>query len=155
EGQAQLGLRLGIAPLAEREVAAMETRAEIVHDRHALYYALVPSSRSSYARAMSTAALLLVLGAALMHAGWHALAKRGKDPLAFLCCAGCVGSLLFLPGTLFMLSAGLPWDALPFVVGTVLIHAVYFFALGRAYRLGDLSIVYPMARGTGVALAAT
>jgi len=105
---------------------------------------------------VSTAALLLVLGAALMHAAWNALAKRGGDPLVFLFCAGCLGALLYLPGSLFVLwTRGFPLAALPFVLGTVLLHAIYFFALGRAYRLGDLSLVYPIARGTGVALAAT
>jgi len=38
------------------------------------------------------------------------------------------------------------------VLTTVLIHAVYFYALGRAYAAGDLSLVYPVARGLGVAL---
>jgi drug/metabolite transporter (DMT)-like permease len=40
----------------------------------------------------------------------------------------------------------------PFAVATVAIHAVYFWALGRAYAAGDLSLVYPVARGLGVAL---
>ena len=102
---------------------------------------------------MSTAALLLVLGAALMHAGWNALTKRGRDPLAFLFCAGCLGALFYLPGALSVLwTRGFPPAALPFVIATVLLHAIYFFALGQAYRLGDLSLVYPVARGTGVAL---
>jgi drug/metabolite transporter (DMT)-like permease len=102
---------------------------------------------------VSPSALLLVLCAALLHAGWNALTKRGGDPLAFLFCAGGLGAVLYLPGALFLLWArGLPFVALPFVVATVLLHAVYFFALGRAYRGGDLSVVYPIARGTGVAL---
>src|SRR5262249_16325780 len=126
------------------------------HDRHVLYYALVRPRRSPYARAMGIAAFSLVLGAGLLHAGWNALAKRGKDPVAFLFCAGCLAALLYLPASLAVLWApGLPWSALPFVIGTVLLHAVYFFALGRAYQSGDLSLVYPIARGTGVALAAT
>ena len=102
---------------------------------------------------MSTAALLLVLGAALMHAGWNALTKRGRDPLVFLFCAGCLGALVYLPGALYVLWVrGFPLAALPFVIATVLLHAIYFFALGQAYRVGDLSLVYPVARGTGVAL---
>jgi len=97
--------------------------------------------------------LLLALGAALMHAGWNALAKRGGDPLAFLFCAGSLGALFYLPGALYVLWArGFPPAALPFVIATVLLHAIYFFALGQAYRVGDLSLVYPVARGTGVAL---
>ncbi len=54
--------------------------------------------------------------------------------------------LLRLPG------GGVPSAAVPFVLATILIHAVYFFALGRAYRDGDFSRVYPIARGLGVAL---
>jgi len=40
----------------------------------------------------------------------------------------------------------------PFVVATVIVHSMYFFALGKAYQTGDFSVVYPMARGMGVAL---
>jgi drug/metabolite transporter (DMT)-like permease len=102
---------------------------------------------------VSTAALLLVLGAAVIHAGWNALAKRGGDPLAFLWCFGVVGTVLYLPGALYvLLDGGFPAAAVPYVIATVLLHSIYFFALGRAYRLGDLSVVYPVARGTGVAL---
>jgi drug/metabolite transporter (DMT)-like permease len=102
---------------------------------------------------VSPATLLLVLGAALLHAGWNALAKRGGDPLVFLWCAGVLGTLLYLPLTgAVLLWQGVRAAALPFVAATVLLHAVYFFALGRAYRAGDLSLVYPVARGLGVAV---
>ena len=101
---------------------------------------------------MTTAALLLVLGAAVIHAAWNALAKRAGDPIAFLWSIGLVGSLLYTPGALYVLRDGFGRAALPFVIATVLLHAIYFFALGRAYHLGDLSLVYPVARGTGVAL---
>jgi len=102
---------------------------------------------------VSTAALLLVLSAALVHAGWNALTKRAGDPLAFLFCASALGGVVYLPGAVYVLwTRGFPLSALPFVIATVLLHAIYFFALGRAYGLGDLSLVYPVARGTGVAL---
>jgi uncharacterized membrane protein len=42
--------------------------------------------------------------------------------------------------------------ALPFIVATTLVHVVYFFTLGRAYASGAYSLVYPVARGLGVAL---
>ncbi len=38
------------------------------------------------------------------------------------------------------------------VVGTGLVHALYTYLLARAYELGELSVVYPIARGTGVGL---
>jgi len=105
---------------------------------------------------VSPVALGLVLAAAVIHAGWNALAKRAGvagDPLAFLWCAGAIGTLLYLPGVLYVLTeTGLPRAALPFVVATILLHSAYFFTLGRAYRSGDLSIVYPVARGLGVVL---
>src|SRR5262245_63987634 len=47
---------------------------------------------------------------------------------------------------------GLRAAALPFVAGTIALHALYFYALGRAYGSGAYSLVYPVARGLGVAL---
>jgi drug/metabolite transporter (DMT)-like permease len=111
---------------------------------------------SPYSVAVSPVALGLVLAAAVIHAGWNALAKRAGvagDPLAFLWCAGAIGTLLYLPGVLYVLAeTGLPRAALPFVIATIVLHSAYFFTLGRAYRSGDLSVVYPVARGLGVAL---
>jgi drug/metabolite transporter (DMT)-like permease len=102
---------------------------------------------------MSPVALGLVIGAAVIHAGWNALAKRAADPLAFLWCASGAGTLLYLPGVVYVLAgSGFPLAALPFVIATIVLHAAYFFALGRAYRSGDLSVVYPVARGLGVVL---
>jgi drug/metabolite transporter (DMT)-like permease len=47
---------------------------------------------------------------------------------------------------------GVPARAIPFVLGTIALHVLYFYALGRAYSTGAYSIVYPIARGLGVAL---
>jgi drug/metabolite transporter (DMT)-like permease len=102
---------------------------------------------------MSGPALILVVAAAALHATWNALAKAGRDKLAFLWIAVALGSLLVLPWSLWEIRAtGFPPGALPFVVGTSVLHAVYFYTLGRAYRSGEFSIVYPVARGLGVAL---
>ncbi|MGH7314130.1 MAG: EamA family transporter, partial [Candidatus Rokuibacteriota bacterium] len=40
----------------------------------------------------------------------------------------------------------------PYVIATIALHALYFYALGRAYQSGEFSVVYPVARGLGVAL---
>ena len=94
-----------------------------------------------------------MLGAALLHAGWNALAKRGGDPVLFLWCVGGLATALYCPLGLWVLAQrGLPLAAVPFVVATVVLHSLYFFTLGRAYRAGDFSLVYPVARGLGVAL---
>jgi drug/metabolite transporter (DMT)-like permease len=102
---------------------------------------------------MPADALALVLLAAGVHAAWNAMAKRALDQLAFLWSSVSVATLVFLPWGLWLLPAGgVPAAAWPFVSATIVIHAVYFYALGRAYMAGDYSLVYPVARGLGVAL---
>lgn len=102
---------------------------------------------------MTGAALALVVAAAVVHAAWNALAKRGRDQLVFLWSSVSLASLLFLPLGLWRLGdEGFPPAALPFVGATIVLHALYFYALGRSYRSGDFSVVYPIARGLGVAL---
>jgi drug/metabolite transporter (DMT)-like permease len=55
-------------------------------------------------------------------------------------------------GLWILVRDGLRGEALPFVAGTIALHALYFYALGRAYAGGAYSLVYPVARGLGVAL---
>jgi drug/metabolite transporter (DMT)-like permease len=89
---------------------------------------------------------LLVLLAAVLHASWNVLVKVGDDRLLVQATIIGTGSLLC--------ALLLPWSVLPataswpFIVGSMLIHNVYFFFLLRAYGHGDLSQVYPIARGT-------
>lgn len=102
---------------------------------------------------MSATALLLVLAAAVAHSGWNALAKRAHDPLLFLWSSVSLASLGLMPlGVWALAREGWGPGGAGFVLATVVIHAVYFYALGRAYATGDLSLVYPVARGLGVAL---
>lgn len=102
---------------------------------------------------MSSTALGLVLLAAAVHAGWNALAKRAREQFLFLWSTVGLAGLLFSPGVLWAAARGeLGSGGWPFVAATGAIHAVYFFTLGRAYRYGDLSLVYPIARGLGIAL---
>ena len=102
---------------------------------------------------MSGPALALVVCAAVLHATWNALAKRAENQFAFLWSSVSLATLLLLPiGLLRLPAEPTPSAGLPFVVASIGIHAVYFWALSRSYRLGDFSRVYPMARGLGVAL---
>ena len=102
---------------------------------------------------MTLASLVLVICAAGLHAGWNALAKRGHDPVVFLWCATVASTVALLPfGAWIIARDGLSTAALPFVAGTIGLHALYFYALGRAYGSGAYSLVYPVARGLGVAL---
>jgi drug/metabolite transporter (DMT)-like permease len=102
---------------------------------------------------VSGSAIALVVCAAVLHATWNALAKRAENQFAFLWSSVSLATLLLLPLGLWRLpDEGSPMDGLPFVAASVGIHALYFWALGRSYRYGDFSRVYPMARGLGVAL---
>ena len=102
---------------------------------------------------MTLASLVLVVCAACLHAGWNALAKRGRDPVVFLWCATLASTVVLAPfGAWILVRDGLSAAALPFVAGTIALHALYFYALGRAYGSGAYSLVYPVARGLGVAL---
>src|SRR5437879_10158336 len=89
----------------------------------------------------------------MLHAVWNALAKRARDQLVFLWSSVSLASVILVPvGLLGLPAGGVPAAAVPFVIATIVIHAAYFYALGRAYRHGDFSRVYPIARGLGVAL---
>lgn len=102
---------------------------------------------------MSGPAIALVVCAAVLHAIWNALAKRADNQFVFLWSSVSLATLLLLPfGLVRFPFEGTAAAGLPFVAASVAIHALYFYALGRSYRHGDFSRVYPMARGLGVAL---
>ena len=102
---------------------------------------------------MTLASLVLVVCAAGLHAGWNALAKRGGDQIVFLWLATIASTVAVTPLGIWQLSQdGVATAAVPFIVATIVVHALYFYALGRAYASGAYSLVYPVARGLGVAL---
>jgi drug/metabolite transporter (DMT)-like permease len=101
---------------------------------------------------MSALAFTLVVLSAFLHASWNFATKRVSGDISVLYIGLCAASLLSLPVVLFFLYCdGISLKSLFFILGTGAIHAVYFFALSRAYRYGDISVVYPIARGSGVA----
>lgn len=104
---------------------------------------------------MSGVALGLVLASAVAHALWNLLAKRADDRLLFFWLMNVVVGVLGLPAVLHTL-AQRPLSAVGwlFVTGTGLLHVAYFWSLARGYTHGDMSVVYPVARGTGPLLVA-
>lgn len=104
---------------------------------------------------MSLLALLLVLSSATLHAIWNLQAKRVGGGLPFVLLTGVVSSLLYLPLVVplwyFFTPELQAQDVLLIGVGAM-IHLVYFLLLMRGYKNGELSVVYPLARGTGPAL---
>jgi len=96
---------------------------------------------------------LLIAGAAIAHATWNiALKRAGTGGAVFLWLAFVVGAVLFSPlGIGAILDGGIDWLSLAVVSGALQI--AYFYLLQHAYRLGDVSVVYPLARGTGPLLS--
>jgi drug/metabolite transporter (DMT)-like permease len=94
----------------------------------------------------------LVLFAALLHASWNAIVKSDRDRLmsfGLVMMAGCLIAVPFLPFVAFPSAA-----AWPYLIASVIVHNFYYFFLLRAYAHGDLSHVYPIARGLGPLLVA-
>jgi drug/metabolite transporter (DMT)-like permease len=101
---------------------------------------------------MSTPILIAILFAALLHAAWNALLKSQPDKMAGAL-AVSIGSALM--GFLCLLYTGLPARAAwPLVASSAVLHTGYFLFLTSAYRVGDLSQVYPVARGVAPLITA-
>lgn len=105
---------------------------------------------------MSTAALGLVLASALMHAGWNFLAKGASGGAAFVWLFTCSSALLYAPLAITVAFVERPHIGsveVGFMAGTALLHVGYFLSLQKGYEVGDLSLVYPLARGVGPLIA--
>ncbi|MGH7049939.1 MAG: EamA family transporter [Acetobacteraceae bacterium] len=94
---------------------------------------------------MTTLVFSLVLAAAVMHASWNALVKARAEPVIAITLLVFVCGLMGLP---LLAIFGLPRAAsLPYVGASVGIHLGYYLALTEGYRRGEMSEVYPVARG--------
>ncbi|SEF32920.1 EamA-like transporter family protein [Amycolatopsis pretoriensis] len=106
---------------------------------------------------MNATALSLVLVAAVVHAGWNLAAKRiSSGGTQFVWLYYTVGAVVLLPITVgqLVVEADRPqWSWLLAAVVTSVLHIAYGIVLQRGYRVGDLSVVYPVARGTGPLLS--
>ena len=106
---------------------------------------------------MSLLALTLVLSASFIHASWNLLAKRigGGAPVAWLLsAASCVIYAPVVLGYWFWQQPQISATGWWFMAGTGCLHLAYYLMLQRGYNVGDLSLVYPLARGTGPLLSA-
>jgi drug/metabolite transporter (DMT)-like permease len=108
---------------------------------------------------MSPAAITLVLAAAVAHASWNLFGKQAAETGAafFVWLLAASAGVLYLPVVIVTVIVtsphltGLNWL---FLAGTGLLHGGYFLFLQLGYRMGDLSLAYPIGRGTGALLAA-
>jgi drug/metabolite transporter (DMT)-like permease len=108
---------------------------------------------------VSPTAIALVLAAAIAHASWNLFGKQAAATGAafFIWLLAVCVTAIYLPVAVVTVIVthphltGLNWL---FLAGTGLLHSGYFLFLQLGYRLGDLSVAYPMGRGSGAGLAA-
>jgi drug/metabolite transporter (DMT)-like permease len=105
---------------------------------------------------VTLSAVILLLTSAVSHAGWNVLGKRQNPAPAFFLAANTLGCLCLLPAVLVYRAAlaafsGSVWCLL---IATGLCQAIYYAGLASAYRQGDMSVAYPLARSLPVLLVA-
>jgi len=101
---------------------------------------------------VNTTVFIAVIGAALLHASWNALVKSGSDKLLGMG-AVIIGHIPFAILCLMFVPAPKP-ESWPWLCGGIVLHTGYQFFLLHSYKLGDLTQVYPIARGSAPLLVA-
>lgn len=105
---------------------------------------------------MTPVVLGLIALAAFVHAAWNLAIKRaGASGAMFLWLSFLVGAAVYLPfGIVSLIESGADlWHWLGFASVSGALQVVYFLMLQTGYRVGDVSVVYPLARGTGPLLS--
>jgi drug/metabolite transporter (DMT)-like permease len=101
---------------------------------------------------LTPAIIAIVIGAGALHASWNAITKQITDRLMAFAWMGIASTMT---GALVLCFTGLPYrTAIPFAVGSAVIHVAYDLALMNSYRLGAFNQTYPIARGTSPLLVA-
>jgi drug/metabolite transporter (DMT)-like permease len=102
-------------------------------------------------------AIALVLVAAVLHAGWNVLLKTSGDPLRTAVRLQATGTAILFPlAAIAWFATGrpsVPVEVIGLVVLSGILEAIYFVCLSAAYARGDLSLVYPLARGSAPLIA--
>lgn len=101
---------------------------------------------------MSATVILLVFLSSCIHAWWNYLAKTIPSGAPFIWLVALVTTVSYAPVIAWYLifyGFELNWLNGFFLAGTAISHLVYFLVLQKGYRVGDLSVVYPLARGSG------
>jgi drug/metabolite transporter (DMT)-like permease len=105
---------------------------------------------------MSITALTLILVAAVIHATWNLINKRASGHATFTWLVAVLSALFYAPITITIIEI---WQLkvgaieIGMIAGSAALHTGYFVLLNQGYRVGDLSLVYPLARGTGPLLS--
>ncbi|WP_457279647.1 EamA family transporter [Polaromonas sp. P5_D5] len=105
---------------------------------------------------MSPGALALVLLAGLIHASWNIAAKKAGGDARFAAFTGLVLLVAWAPLGIWFGIAELPrwgWAQWLLLCASAVLHTIYYIVLLRGYRKADLTVVYPLARGSGPLLS--
>lgn len=105
---------------------------------------------------MTISALALILAAAVIHATWNFLNKRAGGHATFTWLVAILSALLYAPATITIIEVWqiqIGFVTIGIMAGSAALHTAYFVLLNQGYRVGDLSLVYPLARGTGPLLS--
>jgi drug/metabolite transporter (DMT)-like permease len=105
---------------------------------------------------MTLGALTLILLAAFIHASWNLLNKRASGHVTFTWLVAVLSAIFYTPvalGVIFVTDLEIGVLELGLMTGSAALHSAYFILLNQGYRVGDLSLVYPLARGTGPLLS--
>ena len=101
---------------------------------------------------MEMSVFTIVMLAAALHAGWNAIVKGGGDALLTM--------VLVTAAAALFAAASLPFlpppakDSWPFIAASALFQITYFVLVANAYRVADMSLTYPLMRGTAPLLVA-
>ena len=99
---------------------------------------------------MSGVALVIVLVAAFLHACWNFLAKKSHNKIVFIWWFLLIAVIVYSPMFMYLWSsATISMRGWGCILATGIIHAFYFWFAAGAYERGDLSLVYPLSRGSG------
>ncbi len=96
---------------------------------------------------MPLSVFALVVVAAAIHALWNVWLKQSENRLLTLATMSVGWGIFGLLALPFVAPPGM--DVWPYLLASIVIHIVYAMVLATSYKVGDLSVVYPIARGTG------
>lgn len=96
--------------------------------------------------------LVLLFASAFLHTGWNLILKQTNEKYIATWWALIISALVALPVLAFSkISIAAAW---PYILASAVLEGIYYTVLVQAYRIGDFSLVYPLARGAAPALIA-
>ncbi len=112
-------------------------------------------TREAIIASMNSTVLALVFVSALLHASWNFAMRKARGDIVVLWLSLLLAGLAGLPAAVAFGWWHPPQLAgLGFLLASCVLSAMFFSLLGKAYEAGEISLVYPVCRGTGVAVTA-